>query len=484
MTPVLLQQFQQLVSQRTGLHVRTRELETFQAALLARMRALELPEGEAYYRMLESGTARAEREWPELASRLTNQESYFFRDQGQMALLRERILPELIERNRARRALRLWSAGCSTGEEAYTLAMLVDELLPHREEWQILILGTDLNPEAVAQAQRGIYGPWSFRMVDPAVQRRYFRPVSQGHEITAAVRQLVTFQVSNLVRDPFPDPRSGLRQLDLILCRNVFIYFEPEAVAVVMHKFAQTLRNEGYLLTGHAETQGQTLEGLQLRTFPESLAYQRSEAAPIHPRKRPHESAVPTMRVPSAILEVPPPPTAAPLPVEDPISASVLDLDAVETLYTRGDSDAVIASLDPFLAQLDYRGLYLLAQAHTHRGDPAAAVAVCRRACELSPLAVAPYQLLAVLVEDQGEYEEAKRLLKKVIYLAPAAAAAYLDLGALYAREGERVRARTMRSTALELLRNEPPDQPLEPGGRSTAGEWVRHVEALLAEGD
>lgn len=493
MSPALLQQFQRLVSQRIGLQLRPREQEAFQTAVLARVKTLQLPGAQAYFQFLESGAGRAEREWPELAACLTNRESYFFRDQGQMALLRERILPELIERNRPGRSLRLWSAGCSTGEEAYSLGMLVEELLPRRDGWQILILGTDLNRKALEQAERGIYSPWSFRMVDPALQRRYFCPVQNGWEIAASVRRMVTFGSSNLLRDPFPDRSSGLCDMDLILCRNVFIYFEREAVSAVVSKFARTLREGGYLMTGHAETHDQQPEGLHPRRFPESLAYQRLNGKtkePWAPIAGSHSVSW-SESTSSAAPRTPPvdrPSRREPDPAPGADTAgpsSLLDLEVAESLYARGDHDAVIATLEPILEQQshDYRGVYLLAQAYTHRGRPTQAAAMCRRASELNPLAAAPYQLLAALVEDHGDYDEAKRLLKKVIYLSPAAATAYLELGALYAREGDQSRARTMRTTGLELLRRQPPNAPMEPWGGPTAGEWVRHVEGLLAEG-
>src|SRR6185369_9731239 len=120
-----------------------------------------------YLQRLAAQPDAASDPWRDLVCDLTIGESYFFRDQGQMALLRDHLLPELIARNASSRCLRLWSAGCSTGEEPLTLAMLLDELLPQRASWKVTILGTDLNPAAIEKARSGTYGTWSFRGVPP-----------------------------------------------------------------------------------------------------------------------------------------------------------------------------------------------------------------------------------------------------------------------------------------------------------------------------
>lgn len=164
-----------LVSAQTGLHIAGQHREALRTLLASRLQAHKWLSPEQYLQRLATETPEATLEWNELIMRLTTGESYFFRDAGQFALLRNAIVPELIERRRAQRSLRIWSAGCSTGEEAYSLAILVHELLPHREGWQLVILGSDLNRDAIEKARSGIYGAWSFRMVYPELQRRYFR---------------------------------------------------------------------------------------------------------------------------------------------------------------------------------------------------------------------------------------------------------------------------------------------------------------------
>jgi chemotaxis protein methyltransferase CheR len=153
----LLQWFIQLIASHTGLQIRAEETDKLRHTIQSRMADQQLIDLQTYYQLLASDTTAGRREWEELVLPLTIGESYFFRDSGQFSLLRQRVIPELIERNSATRSLRIWSAGCSTGEEPYSLAILVHELLPTRSHWNIVIVGTDVNKRALAAAQRGIY---------------------------------------------------------------------------------------------------------------------------------------------------------------------------------------------------------------------------------------------------------------------------------------------------------------------------------------
>jgi chemotaxis protein methyltransferase CheR len=201
----LLQRFTQLIASHTGLQLRKEEANKLRQTIQSRMALQQLISPEAYYQLLSIDTAASRREWEELILPLTIGETYFLRDSGQFSLLRHRILPELIERNQGTRSLRIWSAGCSTGEEPYSLAMLAHELLPSRSDWNIAILGTDVNKHAIAAAQRGIYRQHSLRAIDQGLRKRYFHQHQDGWELDARVRSMVSFGLVNLLKDPFPD---------------------------------------------------------------------------------------------------------------------------------------------------------------------------------------------------------------------------------------------------------------------------------------
>lgn len=374
-----------------------------------------------------------------MADKKAQSETYFFRDHGQFALLRNKILPELIEKNKSSRSLRIWSAGCSSGEEPHSVAILLDELLPERKDWDILILGTDNDAGAIKKAERGKYTRWSFRMVSAEIIDRYFKKRGDEWALDSRIREMVRFAVSDLVKDDFPDPSSGLSAMDLIICRNVFIYFEPTEIENVTEKFVETLKNGGFLMTGHGELGMRRFDRLFPEILPGSVVFCKGEA----PRPVP------------------------PLPSPPAVSKKVLKLKPVPLPEPERDLETC------------YREARLLAGA----GDYERALELCREALELDKTAVKVHFLMAQVNEARDEIGEAKKTLKNVIYLEPGYVAAYLELGALYDWEKEPERAKKMRESAAELLAGLPPDAPIEPYEGMTAAETLTFVKEALALG-
>jgi len=459
MNVTLTGQVEHLVIERTGLKLRPRQREVLQISLNMRIRVLNVRDEDEYSQLLKDDGLVAEGEWQHIARLLTNKESYFFRDKGQMALLRDFILPELIERNRSTQTLRIWSAGCSTGEEAYTLAILLDGLLPKQKvpSWKITIIGTDIDSAALEHARRGIYSHWSFRMVDPATKQRYFRHRGGGWQVLEPYHSSVVFKSCNLVANVFPSNGTGLYEMDLILCRNVFIYFEPNAVAKVLDKFSQTLRPEGYLMTGHVETRGLAAASFNARNFPESTIYQNGKSS----------SAVSGKHV-----------QASPPPVG---SVSRSTLRANHKLETSSVAAVDTSGLHPGLGR--EQSLLLAARSSADLGHYADAVESCRELTREFPFFAEPYELLASIAQEQGREEEARAFLKKAIYLAPEAPYFYMELGALYRDEGDSARAHKMHRTALELLRKMPSEAAVGFFGGPNARECIRHLTELHPEG-
>jgi chemotaxis protein methyltransferase CheR len=271
----LIQAFLRLIAKHTGLEIRERDKAALNEKILLRMKSLKLENPESYYQLLTSSTQETHQEWQKLVILLTNSESYFFRDQDQFTLLRNHIFPELIQRKKNKKTIRICSAGCSSGEEPYSLAILLKELIPDLDQWNLMILGIDINQEALQKAETGIYRAWSFRRVDVEIMQQYFQLINAHYHLKPSIKQMVKFQSVNLLKELFPRHNSELRDLDLILCRNVFIYFESSAIANVLNKFYDALQPLGYMITGHAELYGQHLSQFQTKLFPESVVYQR-----------------------------------------------------------------------------------------------------------------------------------------------------------------------------------------------------------------
>jgi chemotaxis protein methyltransferase CheR len=478
----LLDELTQLAARQIGLRIPDDARDRFAAML--REHAAHLGYSLEDYRAFLAGRQASE-EWEEFARAFTSGETFFFRDHGQFDLLRLRLLPELIGQHRHDKTLRLWSAGCASGEEVYSLAMLVDMLLPERGEWDILILGTDIDSAAIAKARRAQYGKWSFRMVPPEIQQRYFHsdPESairnpQSFVLDERIRRMVTLRVSNLVSEPFPDPASELHDMDLILCRNVFIYFDSPAATAVAAKFAATLREGGYLLTAHTELTGHQAPELESRLFAEGVVYRRRVHAPAEPSPLPlsrrERETIASSRedmekklagkgvaVPSLVRSagdthnIPPPPLAG-------------EALPVPSLSKEGEGASLLNE----------------ARAHADRGEYEQAEQICHKALAVNPLATAPYFLLAQLAQLKGDFELARDCLNKVLYLDPRFVAAHMELAALCERAGDMLRAQALRRAALGIVRAMPNDEMIEQY-ETTAGElmqWLAQWEREPAE--
>ena len=495
MNNVLLQNLIELIAKHTGLHIREQDKQALGNKVVARMQALKIIIPEQYYQLLNTSTnhgvteTSGDKEWKALTLLLTTGESYFFRDKGQIALLKNRLLPQIIEQKKRspipKPSLRIWSAGCSTGEEVYSIAMVIKELIPDLHNWHILILGTDINLESIAKAQQGLYDSWSFRMVEPEIIKRYFKPRQQSWEVLETMRSMVKFRVGNLIKDNFPQPSIDLHSMDIIICRNVFIYFDSHSIALVLDKFYHTLNSSGYLITGHAELSGQNLSNLQTKVFPESLVYQRNdlpEKTYVIPKKstakiininQQQNTLVNTQKLQPNLK----------LADEQPLSKTKLpaNITKAESLFQQGEYIAAIQEAEQVTKQhpLHFDGYYLIAQAWANLGKFEKAAFYCEQATKIDEESIFPYYLLAHIAEEKGDTVAAKQILKKIIYLAPTSIHAYLELGDIYQREKDLCRAKKMRTTAWDLLSQLPKNTLLEPS-KNTVGELTVQVKYLL----
>lgn len=203
-----------------------------------------------YYEFLQAApAAEVERELDELFDRIATRETYFFREAYQLDALRDELIPSLYERRPRGNKLSLWSAGCASGEEAYSLAMTVLES-GRLHNWQVEIVGSDFSLQALATARRGVYGQSSFRQTEPARLSRFFRTLTGRWEVLDEVRRLCRFTRCNLAA---ADWGTVGGPFDAIFCRNVLIYFDTETRRRVVQLFSERLRDGGYLLLGHSE---------------------------------------------------------------------------------------------------------------------------------------------------------------------------------------------------------------------------------------
>ena len=439
-----------LLSRAAGLVFDESRRDSMGYSVGERLRATGIATVAAY---LEEVCAAGSPERQRLIDEVTIQETHFFRNPPQMRALRAHVLPELLRHAAGNgRRLRIWSAGCSTGEEPYTIAMMLRELLPSTAGWDLKVIATDISQNALDAARRATYGPRAVQLATPAEVARFFVPVgADRYEVRPEVRELVELRHHNLVTDP--PPADGL---DLVLCRNVTIYFSRETTRALMGRLHTALRDGGYLFLGHSETLWQVSEDFRLVALGSgdtaAYVYRRldepsAERRAVLPDRRTQPEPVPPpdRRVAS---RRPPHPIRLQVPRQAERQAGPAD----------GPS---LSSVREALAEGRY-------------GD---AARLARLAADVDPLTAEVHYLLGLALVDQGLDGEALPALRRAVYLDPEAGLAHFLLAGALARCGDRAAAaREYRAAAQTLSRTTDATAP-ELGGRS-----ARELAALCAQ--
>lgn len=524
MDELILKRIAGLITANSGIRIRDQDHSSFAAKLWKRAKLRGITSLQDYHTLLVNELASrpsleqsqvglvgaatrrqsSELEWQALFTELTVNESYFFRDQNQFRLLANNILPDLIRRKQhqweqrggqgsSKPRLRIWSAGCSTGEELYSIAIVLNELNFPWTQWDTLLIGTDISLAALTTAQQGIYGGWSFRQIEAQIQQKYFHLHHQSLKIRADIRQRVTFQYSNLFTEIFPAPSHLLQEMDLILCRNVFIYFDQAAIAHILHKFHHTLTHQGCLMTGHTELYGQDIHPFQIKNYPESLVYQRRDLAADGTKV-----TLPSLTGAGSISSSSGQSTTAALIPHRPVAPVLVAPITADRPGSPADHPTVLATARDCLDQQNYpeairlvnqiatnhphsfEAWTIAAQAYANIGNYDRAREFCTLALSRQPLSVDLHYLLAQIAEEENQMEQAKDYLRRVIYLEPSAVRAYLDLASIYRCENRPDQVEKMQRLALKTLQILPPNQILDKQTGITVFDLRQHLEKQL----
>ena len=260
--------FRVLIHRTTGISVRDGKQILIANRLRRRLVSLGLPGYEQYYELLLTAGHEELRHFIDAVS--TN-ETYFYREGNHFASLAAVVLPELF---RTHQRITIWSAGCSTGEEVYTLRIVADEAARAAGGREVRIIGTDISTTVITRAREGIYGPRAVHLVPAAALAKHFQPLEEGlYQVSRALRDSVEFRVHNLFKD-----RPPAEGINIIFCRNVMIYFDKETQEkLVDHIFADAIDPEGYLFIGHSES---------LSGFTRRFTYASLLKAPIYRRRQ------------------------------------------------------------------------------------------------------------------------------------------------------------------------------------------------------
>jgi chemotaxis protein methyltransferase CheR len=262
------------IYEHSGIYFADNKKSQLENRLGLRLRANNLPDFDKYYYMLKYDP-QASKELRALFDSVTTNETSFFRSPPQIQAFQEKVLPEVMQRHmeKAEKNLRLWSAGCSTGDEPYTMGIVAKEVLGDElKEWDIKIFASDISEKALKSARAAMYNEYTLRSVPPDIKRKYFTQNGTQFMVTEEIRMLVDLQYLN-----FNDAKRVklMKGFDIIFCRNVLIYFDDEAKKRFVSQLYDNLNPGGYLFIGHSESLHNISRAFKLVHFPGALGYKK-----------------------------------------------------------------------------------------------------------------------------------------------------------------------------------------------------------------
>jgi chemotaxis protein methyltransferase CheR len=502
--------FRALVARRLGLYFEDAKLDFLADVLQRRMEATRCDLFSLYQRRIAS-SANEHEELCALAEQLTVNETYFFRYADHFRAFAEVVVPNRIQARAHDRRLRILSAGCASGEEAYSLAILIRERLPELASWDIAIHGIDVNASMVGKALRARYSTWSLRDTPADIHSKYFRPEGRDFLLDSTLKPGVTFDERNLVEE---DPLFWQDDaFDVIFCRNVTMYFTIEATRSVISRIARSLVPGGFLFLGHAETLRGVSQEFLLRHTHETFYYQRREAhettcvddlqtrgdqgsfqRPVPAVVEPGDSWFNTIRRASERIanltqekdgpaiggsgstsRHPSRSKAAPMvPLWDRAVA-------IELLRKERFAEAMeLLRVLPAESKADADTQLLLAVLLTNGGDLPEAERVCLHVLKLDELNAGAHYLMALCREHAGDREAAVEHDQAATYLDSAFAMPHLHLGLVAKRSADAETARRELGRALPLLDQEDASRILLFGGGFTRKALVEFCRAEL----
>jgi chemotaxis protein methyltransferase CheR len=500
----LLPRLGEFVASTLGLHFPTERYGDLRRGFLHA--AQEFGFGDAYdcARWLLSQAAHPARTQV-LAKHLTVGETYFFRDRPVLDALANEILPPLLQARRGRdQRLRLWSAACCTGEEAYTLAILLHRLLPDLQDWQVTVTATDVNAGFLQKATAASYGEWSFRDAPDWLKPGYFQRGADGsYTVIPEIRKMVDFGCLNLVdgAGAWNDLNTGA--MDVIFCRNALMYFTGPQMAKVIGRLHDRLVPGGWLAVSPSEASKALFSRFSAVYLPDTILFRRSDGLVCLPpqdlqvaatRAAPAYSPMRTEPEGRPAVQGRPCPAAGKAAGDDPVPGLRSAPDAAPAFNSRAAAEALFRrgayreAADLLLAAgadhvRDPAALSLLARSLANQGRLADALLWCDRWLAEDKLDAAGHYLRAVVLIEQGEVAQARDSLRRVIYLDGDFVLAHFALGNLARGRGNDTESRTHFANTRRLLCRYQANELLPQSDGLTAGRFAQALQALAGEG-
>lgn len=439
-----------------------------------------------------------------LARYLTIGETYFFRDTSTFTFLKKQILPEIIQREKEKRIIRIWCAGCATGEEPYSIAILLSQLIPQIADWDIVICGTDINEEFLSKARTAEYKKWSFRTTPPEIKECYFKKNKEDSWVlNPNISKLVKFDFFNLM-DVNPHPH--LKNMNLITCNNILIYFTPKQIAHTVSSLTNSLAKEGWLCVTPIEVPYVHDPRLVPVTIENSIFFKKNGVSsefpmiPLSPKRSiPAAETFSTTLAPLATLEplktsnledkiLKSPITSVIPATSDPIISKPNESDffvSLEKLYQQGLYKELIQELEAelkslkkadLLSEKQHKQIILLTRSYANLGLLNMALMWCKKILGLIPFDPVLYCLQATILQEQENIPEAIQSLRSALYLNPSLIIGHFELGCLMLQQGKYREAERYFRHALQLIEKYPSDSIIE----GTEGITTSSLKSLI----
>ncbi len=474
--------FQQLLVEESGLYFDKDRSDSLRHALWERLQNRKYDSYQEYFHFLKYHPEGLT-EIREIIDLITIGETYFFRNRPQFDALMKRVLPEIIERKMysVDKSIRVWSAGCSKGDEPYSIAIAIMEVLPSYENWDISILGTDVNRNALVCAKNAVYNKKDIGHLPQGYLDKYFEKRGSKYILNQNVKKLVRFEDYNLARAPFN--MEQMKNLDILFCRNVTIYFNLQTTKRVIENFYNCLKQDGYLFLGHSETLWQITNKFETVEFPQTFIYRKAindveeeamrpfvgvpkikldDFAPVEKtfseeyiffeEAEPAEEKIETFEI-TEETEIPP----------EPEKQESVYREASK-LFTEKKYEQALSLFDQIIAQdkNHIRAYFAKANILANQAKYEEAINTLTKIIEVDNLYVEAYYLLGVLLYKEGNYEEAERQFRRAIYVDPSIVLAYFNLGNIYLYLGKYDKASKEFNNTIKLLEGRPVEEQVK----------------------
>ncbi|HTM63029.1 MAG TPA: CheR family methyltransferase [Gammaproteobacteria bacterium] len=362
----------------------------------------------------------------DLISAITIGETYFFRDKQQVKLLNDVVLPKIIKKKieSGERVIRVWSAGCSSGEEIYTIVMLLQELLPDIDNWQCYLLASDINIDVLKKGMSGEYTEWSMRSIPETYLKRYFEKNGTIYKIDNDIRKRVRFEYINLNTDTYPSIMNGTVMQDLVICRNVLIYFDDKHIQKILERLSRCIVDDGYIMLGASDPIAMMEVGIgSVNNYPSLFMKKSKIPKPENMEAISHESVKykrdvsPVVTIPKKIIQTD--------KIDDVLNKTLQDTNKanaeIDNLLKQEKWQEIVSYIGRYslMYPINSKMLAIKAAALANLGKIDDAIQTCKESIKMDKMNKEVYLIYGLALSENKQNKEAEQAFRAALYIDP-----------------------------------------------------------------